>query len=116
MTTERKTEQRDLFRGALEMMILQLLRRQPMHGYALVQHIRQRSNDLLQVEEGSLYPALQRMLRAKLVRAEWTISPTNRRVRTYEITAAGRRHLGREMSSFEQMLKGINLVLSPQES
>ena len=116
MTVDQQNEQRDLFRGALEMMILQSLQRQPMHGYALVQHIRQRSKDLLQVEEGSLYPALQRMLRAKLVRAEWMISPTNRRVRTYEITAVGRRHLERELSSFEQMLKGINLVLAPQES
>jgi len=109
-------EQRDLFRGALEMMVLRSLQREPMHGYALVQHIRQRSNDLLQVEEGSLYPALQRMLRAKLVTAKWTMSPTNRRVRTYQITAAGTRHLEREMSSFEQMLKGIYLVLSPAES
>lgn len=116
MTLDQQNEQRDLFRGALEMMILQSLRRQPMHGYALVQHIRQRSNDLLQVEEGSLYPALQRMLRAKLLRAQWTISPTNRRVRTYDITEAGRRHLEREMSSFEQMLQGIHLVLAPHET
>jgi PadR family transcriptional regulator PadR len=110
-----KGGQRDLFRGALEMMILQSLRRQPMHGYAMVQHIRQRSNDLLQVEEGSLYPALQRMLRAKLLKAEWEVSPTNRRVRTYRITAAGIRHLEREMSTFDLMLKGINLVLAPVE-
>jgi PadR family transcriptional regulator, regulatory protein PadR len=116
MVNTRDAEQRDLFRGALEMMILQSLHRQPMHGYALVQHIRQRSNDLLQVEEGSLYPALQRMLRAKLLTARWTMSPTNRRVRTYQITAAGMKHLEREMSSFEQMLKGIYLVLSPAES
>jgi PadR family transcriptional regulator, regulatory protein PadR len=116
MADTRNSEQRDLFRGALEMMILQSLQRQPMHGYALVQHIHQRSNELLQVEEGSLYPALQRMLRAKLVTAKWTMSPTNRRVRTYQITAAGTRHLEREMSSFEQMLKGIYLVLSPVES
>jgi transcriptional regulator len=109
-------EQRDLFRGALEMMILQSLRRQPMHGYALVQHIKQRSRELLQVEEGSLYPALQRMLKEKLVRAEWEVSATNRRVRTYRITPAGIRHLEREVSSFEQMLKGIHLVLSPAES
>src|SRR5271170_2659100 len=112
----KKPEQRDLFRGALEMMILQSLRRQPMHGYALVQHIQQRSNDLLQVEVGSLYPALQRMLREKLVKAEWEISPSNRRVRTYRITPAGLRHLEREVTSFEQMLTGINLVLSPVES
>ena len=116
MVSPNNTEQRDLFRGALEMMVLQSLHRQPMHGYALVQHIRQRSNELLQVEEGSLYPALQRMLRAKLVTAKWTMSPTNRRVRTYQITEAGTRHLEREMSSFEQMLKGIYLVLSPAES
>jgi PadR family transcriptional regulator, regulatory protein PadR len=115
MVSTKKSEQRDLFRGALEMMILQSLRRQPMHGYALVQHIKQRSNDLLQVEEGSLYPALQRMLKAGLIKGEWEISASNRRVRTYRITAAGIRHLEREVSSFEQMLKGINLVLSPAD-
>ncbi len=95
--------------------MLQSLRRQPMHGYALVQHIKQRSNELLQVEEGSLYPALQRMLRDKLVKAEWKISATNRRVRVYEITPAGIKHLDREKSRFEQMLAGIHLVLSPAE-
>jgi PadR family transcriptional regulator, regulatory protein PadR len=113
MAERRTTEQRDLFRGALEMMILQSLRRQPMHGYAIVQHIRELSKDLLQVEEGSLYPALQRMLRAKLLNAAWEISPTKRRVRTYRITAAGIRYLEREVSSFEHMLKGIHMVLSP---
>ena len=111
-----KPDQRDLFRGALEMMILQSLRRQPMHGYALVQHIKQRSNDLLQGEEGSLYPALQRMLKDNLVKAQWETSASNRRVRTYRITPAGIKHLEREVSSFEQMLKGINLVLAPAES
>ena len=98
------------------MMILRSLRRQPMHGYALVQHIKQRSNDLLQVEEGSLYPALQRMLRDNLVKADWEISASNRKVRTYRITPAGVKHLEHEVSSFEQMLKGINLVLSPADS
>jgi len=116
ITPPQHPEPRDLFRGALEMMILQSLRRQPMHGYALVQHIKQRSNDLLQVEEGSLYPALQRMLKDNLVKAEWEISPSNRKVRTYRITPAGIKHLEREVSSFEQMLKGIHLVLSPAES
>lgn len=104
---------RDLFPGALEMMILESLRRQPAHGYALVQHIQQRSNNLLQVEEGSLYPALQRLLKARLVKAEWGVSSTNRRVRTYQITAAGRRHLERQISSFERMFEGISLVLNP---
>lgn len=108
---------RDLFPGALEMMILESLRRQPAHGYALVQHIQQRSNNLLQVEEGSLYPALQRLLKGKLVKAEWTISPTtNRRVRVYEITKAGSQHLDREISSFDRMLEGIQMVLSARRA
>jgi PadR family transcriptional regulator PadR len=112
----KKTDQRDLFRGALEMMVLRSLMREPMHGYALVQHIKQRSNDLLQVEEGSLYPALQRLLREGLLKAEWEISASNRRVRTYRITPAGKKHLEREISSFERMLQAITLVLSPTES
>jgi transcriptional regulator len=109
-----KDTSRDLFPGALEMMILDSLRRQPAHGYALVQHIQQRSNNLLQVEEGSLYLALQRLLKAKLVRAEWSVSATtNRRVRIYEITKTGLRRLEREISSFDRMLEGIQMVLGP---
>src|SRR6202521_1615497 len=115
MTPSSKTESRDLFRGALEMMILQSLRRQPMHGYAIVQHIKQRSNELLQVEEGSLYPALQRLLKDKLVQAEWETSATNRRVRTYRITPRGAQQLDRRISSFERMLEGITRVLSSAE-
>src|ERR1700743_2892711 len=95
-------------------MILESLRRQPSHGYALVQHIQDRSNNLLQVEEGSLYPALQRLLKGKLVTADWTISAaTNRRVRMYKITRAGMRHLEQEVSSFDRMLEGIQMVLGP---
>ena len=112
----KKTAQRDLFPGALEMMILRTLRRQPLHGYALVQHIKRTSNDLLQIEEGSLYPALQRLLKEKLVKAEWGISATNRRVRIYQLTAAGAKHLEREVSSFERMLEGIAHVLAPGEA
>lgn len=107
---------RDLFPGALEMMILESLRRQPAHGYALVQYIQQRSNNLLQVEEGSLYPALQRLLKSRLVKAEWGVSTTNRKVRTYQITAAGLRHLEQQISSFERMFEGIALVLKPGEA
>jgi len=106
---------RGLFPGALEMMVLESLRRQPAHGYALVQHIQQQSNQLLQVEEGSLYPALQRLLKEKLVRAEWAVSSsTNRRVRIYEITRSGQRHLEHEISSFDRMLEGIQMVLGPR--
>ena len=104
---------KDLFPGALEMMILQLLRRQPQHGYALVQAIKRSSQELLQVEEGSLYPALQRMLKGGLVKARWEVSSSGRRVRTYAITARGEEHLEREVSSFERMLEGIRRVLAP---
>jgi PadR family transcriptional regulator PadR len=109
----RSPDTRDLFPGALEMMILHVLRRQPLHGYALVQDIKRTSRDLLQVEEGSLYPALQRMLKTGLVKARWEVSPTGRRVRTYDLTARGAKHLDREISTFERMLEGIKLVLAP---
>jgi PadR family transcriptional regulator PadR len=108
----KKPEQRDLFPGALEMMILRTLKRQPLHGYALVLHIKRTSNDLLQIEEGSLYPALQRLLKEELVKAEWAVSSTNRRVRIYTLTQAGAKHLQREVSSFETMLEGITRVLA----
>jgi len=111
-----KQTERDLFPGALEMMILRTLKRQPLHGYALAQHIKRSSNDLLQIEEGSLYPALQRLLKAELIRGEWGISATNRRVRTYKLTAAGAKHLEKEVSSFEKMLDGIIRVLAPRET
>ena len=112
----KKPEQRDLFPGALEMMILRTLERQSMHGYALAQQIRRTSDDLLQIEEGSLYPALQRLLKEELVRAEWGISSTNRRVRIYKLTSAGVKHLEHEVSRFERMLEGITRVLAPGES
>jgi transcriptional regulator len=108
-------EQRGLFPGALEMMILRTLKRQPLHGYALAQHIKTTSKDLLEIEEGSLYPALQRLLKQKLVKAEWGVSSTNRRVRIYRLTSAGAKRLERDVSSFERMLEGITRVLAPGE-
>jgi PadR family transcriptional regulator, regulatory protein PadR len=110
------TSARDLFPGALEMMVLRTLQQQPMHGYALVQHIKRSSRDLLQIEEGSLYPALQRMLKAGWVKARWGQSGTGRRVRTYELTTAGSRRLREEMSRFERMLEGIQLVLATEKA
>jgi PadR family transcriptional regulator len=107
-----QSKTRDLFPGALEMMVLRLVQQEPLHGYALVQRIKQVSNDMLQVEEGSLYPALQRLLKARLLKAAWGVSATNRRVRIYHITPAGRKHLTAEISSFEKMLEGIGLVLA----
>src|ERR1700684_1053056 len=95
----KRPEDRDLFPGALEIMILQSLRLRPMHGYALVKHIKQVSDDLLQVEEGSLYPALQRMLKEGLLESEAGISAKGRPTRIYRVTDAGIRHLEREVTS-----------------
>ena len=106
------SKSRDLFPGALEMMILRLLKQEPMHGYALVQRIQQASNNLLQVEEGSLYPALQRLLKEGLVGAAWSVSANNRRIRVYRLTPSGARHLTTQVSSFTRMFEGINLVLA----
>ena len=109
-------KRRGLFPGALEMMILQTLRARPLHGYAIAQHIQQTSDELLQIEEGTLYPALQRLLLEGWVEAEWGVSRTNRRVRIYKITAIGRKQLQRELSSFERMLNGITRVMRPAAS
>jgi PadR family transcriptional regulator, regulatory protein PadR len=104
--------QRDLFPGALEIMILQSLRLKPMHGYALVKHIRLVSGDLLQVEEGSLYPALQRMLREGWLDAETGTSAKGRPTRIYHVTESGLRRLEQELASFERMFAGITRVLA----
>jgi len=109
-------DRRDLFPGALEMMVLQILLRRPLHGYAIARDIRQTSGDLLQVEEGTLYPALQRLLREGWVAAEWGVSDRNRKVRIYRLTPAGRRRLERERASFERMHAGISRVMRPAES
>jgi transcriptional regulator len=112
----KNSERRDLFPGALEMMTLHSLRLKPMHGYALVKHIKQISDDLLQIEEGSLYPALQRMLREGWLKAEEGVSAKGRPTRIYRLTPAGRRRLEEEVSSFEKMFAGITRVLAAQKA
>ena len=108
----KRTEHRDLFPGALETMILQSLRVKPMHGYALVKHIKEVSENLLQVEEGSLYPALQRMLREGWLESDAGTSAKGRPTRIYRLTDAGTRHLEQEVVSLEKMFAGITRVLA----
>jgi transcriptional regulator len=105
-------DHRDLFPGALEIMILQSLRHHPMHGYALVKHIKQVSEDLVPVEEGSLYPALQRMLKDGLLESETGVSAKGQPTRIYRLTETGIRHLEKEVVSFEKMFAGIMRVLA----
>jgi PadR family transcriptional regulator, regulatory protein PadR len=116
MAKYKESQFRGLFPGALEMMILQSLRIRPMHGYALAKHIKASSDGLLQIEEGSLYPALQRMLKEGWVESKAGISPQNRPVRIFKLTRAGAKHLDQEISSFEKMFNGITRVLTTAES
>ena len=102
---------RDLFPGALEMMVLRLLTQEPLHGYALVQRIRLASNDLLRVEEGSLYPALYRLQHRDWVESEWGVSENNRRARYYRLTRKGRQQLAVETDAFTRFARAVFLAL-----
>ena len=97
--------------GTLDMLILKTLSLGSQHGYGIAQHIRQTSDSALTVEEGSLYPALQRLLIQGFVKAEWKQSETNRRARYYSLTPAGRKQYGLEVSQFEQLVAAIGRVL-----
>jgi PadR family transcriptional regulator PadR len=97
--------------GTLYMLILKTLESGPRHGYGIAQRIHQLSDDVLRVEEGSLYPALQRMLIKGWVVAEWRTSETNRRARFYQLTSAGRKQLGTEVSEFDRVMQAIVRVL-----
>ena len=100
--------------GTLYMFILRSLARTgPMHGYGIAQFIQQTSDEVLQVEEGSLYPALQRMLIKGWVTAEWKQSENNRRARYYRLTPEGRKQMGRELSEFERVMAAIARVIEP---
>jgi len=110
----RRDEATDLLPGTLYMLILQTLARLgPMHGYGIALHIEGSSGDVLQVEEGSLYPALQRMLIKGWVKAEWSKSENNRRARYYRLTAAGRKRLATEVDGFERVIAAIQRVMAP---
>jgi PadR family transcriptional regulator PadR len=101
----------DLLPGTLDMLILSTLTLAPLHGYAIAQHIERSSESVLKVEQGSLYPALERLQRKGWVTSKWGESPTKRRARYYTITAAGRKQLGEEISSFDRVLGAINRVM-----
>jgi transcriptional regulator len=101
----------DLLPGTLDLLILKTLTRAPLHGYGIAQAIKQLSDEVLTVEEGSLYPALQRLLLQGWVKAEWKKTETNRRARYYTLTAAGRKQLGIELSEFKTMIAAISSVL-----
>ena len=106
-----RTPQDELLKGTLDMLILQTLTLQPLHGYAIAQQIALLSDAVLSVEQGSLYPALERLQKRGWVTSRWGESPTGRRARYYTLTAAGRRQLGDEITDFDRVLVAINRVL-----
>jgi transcriptional regulator len=109
-----RAERDEIPPGTLEMLILQSLARgRPMHGFEIADWIQQRSDDVLQVEEGSLYPALQRMLVKGWIEGEWSKTPENRRARYYQSTAEGRKQLERERKRYDRVAEAIARVLRP---
>lgn len=105
------TDSGELPPGSLELLILKIVSIEPMHGYAIAQEIERRSRDFFRVEQGSLYPALERILRDGTATASWGKSPTGRRARYYTITASGRRQLSERIARFERVNVAIRLVL-----
>ena len=104
-------ESPSLLPGTLDLLILKTLARGPMHGYGIAERLRQVSDEVLQVGESSLYPALQRLLLSGWVKAEWGASDNNRRARYYTLTAAGRKQLASERAEFKQIITAIQRVL-----
>jgi PadR family transcriptional regulator, regulatory protein PadR len=109
---KKKSKYRDLFPGAMELMILKTLSWRPMHGYALALRLKDISEDYLLIEEGSLYPALQRMLKNGWLETEMGLSARNRPVRIFKVTEAGKKHLEQELARVEKMLAGFNRVVA----
>jgi PadR family transcriptional regulator, regulatory protein PadR len=104
---------RDLLPGTLDMLILKTLTAQAMHGYGIAQHIQRLSEAVIRVEEGSLYPALQRMRQKGWIKAEWRQTPNNQRARYYTVTRKGLRHLGSEETGFGELMAAISRIMKP---
>jgi transcriptional regulator len=105
-----------LIQGTLDMLILTCLARRPEHGFGIAEHVRRVSDDVLRVEEGSLYPALQRLETQGLVTSEWGVSANNRRARFYRLTPRGRKQVGIEVSNWRRLVHAIDRAIDPSPS
>jgi len=105
------SDQTDVLQGTLDLLIMRTIAQQPLHGWAIAQRIQVISEDLLRVQQGSLYPALHRLEHQGWIAAEWGASENNRRARFYSLTRDGRRQLTAEVSKWERLSAGVNLVL-----
>jgi PadR family transcriptional regulator, regulatory protein PadR len=108
--------QSDALRGSLDLLVLKTLSLAPMHGWGISQRVQQISDGVLEVNQGSLYPALQRLEKEGLVRSEWGITDNNRRARYYDLTATGRRALGEEVEGWRRFAAGLEAVLCTPSS
>ena len=104
----------DLFRGTLDMLVLQMLGQAPSHGYAIAKEIQHVTEDALAVEEGSLYPALYRMEKRGLIESAWGLTETNRRAKTYSLTTVGREYLAAEIANWGEFSSAVGKVLQPR--
>ena len=102
----------DLIKGTLDLLILQTLQLGPMHGWGITELIEQRSENALSVNQGSLYPALYRLVRRKWIRSSWRVTENGRRAKYYELTARGRGQLAAEREQWERLSRGVNLILT----
>ena len=106
-------DKRDLLPGMLDMLVLKTLSVQPMHGYGIAQQLQRLSKDVIRVEEGSLYPALQRMRQKGWIAAEWRQTPNNQRARYYSLTPLGQRQLGEQEAGFAELMAAVRRVMRP---
>ena len=109
--TENMSKPSDLIQGTLDLLVLKTLSLEPMHGWGISQRIQQISEGVLEVNQGSLYPALQRLEKIGMIKSEWGTTDNNRRARYYRLTAAGRRALGAELESWRRFAAGLEAVL-----
>lgn len=109
------TDSIDLLQGSLDMLVLRVLELEPMHGWGIGERIHQRSREVLQVTQGSLYPALHRLERKGWIEAEWATSENNRRAKYYRLTRSGRRRLAEETESWRRMVEAVAAVMRPSE-
>ncbi len=104
---------RDLLPGMLDMLILKTLSAESMHGYGIAQHMMRISKEVIQVDEGSLYPALQRMRQKGWIKAEWRQTPNNQKARYYSVTATGRQQLGEQEHGFQELMTAVRRIMNP---
>ena len=109
-------EKRDTFQGTLDMLVLKALRLEPMHGWGITERIEQWSEQVFQLGQGTLYPALYRLERQGLIKSEWKVTTNNRRARYYALTRDGRRYFADELAQWRRLSRAINLILDATEA